>query len=245
MSSETVPESVLRGIEAVRAGQLVLIYDAADREGETDFVLPASAITAREVSYFRNEAGGLICVAIHPLAAERLGLPLMSDILRNVNSTYPLLSTIVEGAGDLHYDKRSSFSLWVNHRDTFTGITDRDRALTIRKIGEAVASVLNGTGSPYSFSHEFRSPGHVALLRAAEGLLDERRGQTELSVALALLAGISPAMAICEMLDDESGRARSKDNARAFATERGMIFMEGAEIVRAYRVLSSAGFCSE
>jgi 3,4-dihydroxy 2-butanone 4-phosphate synthase len=245
MSSETVPESVLRGIEAVRAGQLVLIFDSADREGETDFVLPAAAITPREVAYFRNEAGGLICVAIHPLAAERLGLPLMSDILRNVNSTYPVISTIVEGAGDLHYDKRSSFSLWVNHRDTFTGITDRDRALTIRKIGEAVASVLNGTGSPSSFSKEFRSPGHVSLLRAAGGLLDERQGQTELSVALALLAGISPAMVICEMLDDESGRALSKDNAQAFASERGVIFMEGAEIVRAYRELCRGGFCSE
>jgi 3,4-dihydroxy 2-butanone 4-phosphate synthase len=245
MSSETVPESVLRGIEAVRAGQLVLIYDAEDREGETDFVLPASAITPQEVAYFRNEAGGLICVAIHPLAAERLGLPLMSDILRNVNSTYPVLSTIVEGAGDLHYDKRSSFSLWVNHRDTFTGITDRDRALTIRKIGEAVASVLNGTGNPYNFSKEFRSPGHVSLLRAAEGLLDERQGQTELSVALALLAGISPTMAICEMLDDESGRALSKENAQAFASEHRMVFMEGAEILRAYRVLCSEGFCSE
>ena len=235
MSNGTIPESVLRGIEAVRAGQLVLIFDSEDREGETDFVLPACAITPREVANFRNEAGGLICVAIHPLAAERLGLPLMSDILRNVNSTYPFLSTIVEGAGDLHYDKRSSFSLWLNHRDTFTGITDRDRALTIRKIGEAVASVLNGTGSPYSFSREFRSPGHVSLLRAAEGLLDERRGQTELSVALAVLAGIPPAMVICEMLDDESGRARSKENAQAFASERSVIFMEGAEIVRAYR----------
>ncbi|MGC9443794.1 MAG: 3,4-dihydroxy-2-butanone-4-phosphate synthase [Candidatus Methanospirareceae archaeon] len=245
MSNETVPKSVLRGIEAVRAGQLVLIYDAEDREGETDFVLPAATITPREVAYFRNEAGGLICVAIHSLAAERLGLPLMSDILRNVNNTYPFLGTIVEGAGDLHYDKRSSFSLWVNHRDTFTGITDHDRALTIRKIDEAVTSVLNGTDNAYNFSKEFRSPGHVSLLRAAEGLLDERQGQTELSVALALLAGISPAMVICEMLDDASGRALSKDNAQAFASERRMIFMEGAEIVQAYRQLCRGYTCSE
>ncbi len=239
MSSEKVPESVLRGIEAVRAGRLVLIYDAEDREGETDFVLPASAITPRNVAYFRNEAGGLICVAIHSRAAERLGLPLISDILRTVNSTYPLVSKVVEGAGDLHYDTRSSFSLWVNHRDTFTGITDRDRALTIKKVGEAVANVLNGTSGPYDFSSEFRSPGHVSLLRAAEGLLEERQGQTELSVALALLADIPPAMVICEMLDDESGRALTKTKAREYASERGVTFLEGAEIVQAYQVLGT------
>ena len=238
MSTNTIPESVKRGIEYVRRGKLVLIYDAEDREGETDFVVPASFITPQQVAYFRNEAGGLICVAISPTAADRLGLPLMSDILSNVNDDFSYLKKIVEGQGDLQYDKRSSFSLWVNHRDTFTGITDRDRALTIKKIDEAVAKVVNGSDNSYNFYAEFRAPGHVALLRAADGLLDERRGQTELSVALALLAGISPAMVICEMLDTESGRALSKANAKAFAAERDMVFMEGAEIVEAFHLRS-------
>ena len=147
MSTNTIPESVKRGIEYVRRGKLVLIYDAEDREGETDFVVPASFITPQQVAYFRNEAGGLICVAISPTAADRLGLPLMSDILSNVNDDFSYLKKIVEGQGDLQYDKRSSFSLWVNHRDTFTGITDRDRALTIKKIDEAVAKVVNGSES--------------------------------------------------------------------------------------------------
>jgi 3,4-dihydroxy 2-butanone 4-phosphate synthase len=234
MSNNNIPESVKRGIEYVKRGKLVLIYDAEDREGETDFVVPASFITPQQIAYFRNEAGGLICVAISPTAADKLGLPLMSDILRNVNDDYSHLKKIVEGKGDLQYDKRSSFSLWVNHRDTFTGITDRDRALTIKKIDEAVERVVNVNDDSYNFYSEFRAPGHVALLRAADGLLDERRGQTELSVALALLAGISPAMTICEMLDDESGGALSKDNARAFASERDMVFMEGSEIVEAF-----------
>lgn len=234
MNGINIPDSVKRGIEYVKKGKLVLIYDAEDREGETDFVIPASFMTPQRVAYFRNEAGGLICVAIHSGAADRLGLPLMSDILRNVNSKFSSLRNLVEGKGDLSYDKRSSFSLWVNHRETFTGITDRDRALTIKKIGEAVESVLNGNDHSYNFYTEFRTPGHVSILRAAEGLLDERRGQTELSVALALLAGISPAMTICEMLDDESGGALSKDNARAFASERDMVFMEGSEIVEAF-----------
>lgn len=239
MSGINIPDSVKRGIEYVKKGKLVLIYDAEDREGETDFVIPASFMTPQRVAYFRNEAGGLICVAIHSGAADRLGLPLMSDILRNVNSKFSSLRNLVEGKGDLSYDKRSSFSLWVNHRETFTGITDRDRALTIKKIGEAVESVLNGNDHSYNFYTEFRTPGHVSILRAAEGLLDERRGQTELSVALALLAGISPAMVICEMLDNESGGALSKANAKAFSSERDMVFMEGEEIVKAFHLLFS------
>ncbi len=237
MSGINIPDSVKKGIEYVKKGKLVLIYDAEDREGETDFVIPASFVTARRVAYFRNEAGGLICVAIHSDAADRLGLPLMSDILRNVNGKFSSLRNLVEGKGDLSYDKRSSFSLWVNHRDTFTGITDRDRALTIKKIGEAVENVLNGNS--HNFYTEFRTPGHVSILRAAEGLLDERRGQTELSVALALLAGIPPAMVICEMLDSESGGALSKANAKAFSSKWDTVFMEGEEIVKAFHLLFS------
>ena len=237
MGGINIPESVKRGIEQVKQGKLVLIYDAEDREGETDFVIPASSVTPSEVAYFRNTAGGLICIAIHPIAAEKLGLPLVSDILINVNDNFAFLRRLVEGEGDLSYDKRSSFSLWVNHRDTFTGITDIDRALTLRKIGEAVDKVLNGDDTTYNFHTEFRTPGHVSILRAADRLLDERRGQTELSVALALLAGISPAMVICEMLDDETGGALHKTNAKAFASERDIVFIEGEEIIAAFQAV--------
>lgn len=229
-----IPVAVKKGIEYIRKGKLVLIYDAEDREGETDFVMPASSVTPEQVAHFRNVAGGLICVAIHPVAAERLGLPFMSDILRDVNNNFPALRRLVEGDGDLSYDKRSSFSLWVNHRDTFTGITDRDRALTIKKIGEAVENALARNDRTYDFYTEFRTPGHVSILRAAEGLLDERRGQTELSVALAVLAGIPTAMVICEMLDDESGGALSRADAETFASEHDAAFMDGEEIVRAF-----------
>lgn len=237
MGDINIHESVKRGIEHVKNGKLVLIYDAEDREGETDFVIPASFVTPKKVAYFRKEAGGLICIAIHPTAAEKLGLPLISDVLGNVNSHFSSLKKIVEEQGDLSYDKRSSFSLWVNHRDTVTGITDSDRTLTIKKIGEAVEKVLHGNS--YDFCTEFRTPGHVAILRAADGLLEERRGQTELSVALALLAGIPPAMVICEMLDSESGDALSKDDAIAFASDRNVVFMEGEKIRAAYQSLFS------
>ena len=226
-----IPDAVERGIEHIRRGGIVLIYDAEDREGETDFVMPATMVRPKDIAYFRREAGGLICVAIHPAAAEKFGLPLISDILRRSP-----LSGMVEEDGDLVYDKRSSFSLWVNHRDTFTGITDRDRALTIKKIGEAVAAALNGGGyGSMDFQSSFRTPGHVAILRAADSLLEERRGQTELSVALALLAGIPPAMVICEMLDGDTGYALSKSDAKSYAQRHGSVFIEGREIIEAYK----------
>ena len=82
---------------------------------------------------------------------------------------------------------------------------------------------------------EFRSPGHVALLRAAEGLLNERRGQTELSIALTILAGINPAVAICEMLDGNTGRALSKEDAKEYASKNRFVFVEGYEIVDAFK----------
>jgi 3,4-dihydroxy 2-butanone 4-phosphate synthase len=116
----------------------------------------------------------------------------------------------------------------VNHRETFTGITDNDRALTIRKVGEIVDKVLKG--EQIDFGDEFRSPGHVALLRAASGLLDERRGQTELSIELAIEAGISPSMVVCEMLDEKTGKALTKEDAIKYSKEKNMPFIEGKDI---------------
>jgi len=231
---EEVPEVVKAAVESVKDGRMVLIYDADDREGETDLALPALATAPADVARMRKDGGGLICVAIHGVAAERLGLPFVSDVLRSVDERFLEVKRLVEREGDVPYDRRSAFSLWVNHRATFTGITDRDRALTIRKIGEAVRSVLNG--ERYDFSAEFRTPGHVAILRAADRLVKERRGQTELSVALALLAGVTPAMVICEMLDASTGLALSKKDAKAYAAEHSLVFIEGKDIVKACEI---------
>jgi len=216
-----------------RRGKPVLIYDFDDREGETDIAIPAISVTPKDVAMMRIDGGGLICVAIHPLAAEKLGLPFMHDVLRIASEKMPELTTVSD-AHDIRYDSRSSFSLWVNHRDTFTGITDRDRALTIRRIGEVVDYVMLN-GKTFDFGSEFRSPGHVALLRAADRLVYERVGQTELSVALAEMAGIAPAVAICEMLDAETGKALSKKKAMEYAEEKGIPFVEGKDIVKYYK----------
>jgi 3,4-dihydroxy 2-butanone 4-phosphate synthase len=225
-------ENINRALEALRAGKMIQIYDSDSREGETDLVIPAKAVTYRDVKWMRKDAGGLICVAVDPVAAEQLKLPFMADLVREASKKSDTLGEVVEKEGDLKYDSHSSFSLWVNHRNTRTGIPDYERALTIQKIGEITEKNLSG--ARVHFGDEFRTPGHVALLRAAEGLLDDRKGQTELSVALARMAGITPAMVVCEMLDDENGKALSKEKAKEYGKDNGLVFLEGQEIIEAY-----------
>jgi len=226
--------SVAEAIKAVRRGEMVLIYDSEDREGETDMVVPAVSTTPKQVARMRVEAGGLICVAISPQAAESLCLPFMSDILKFVSSNgcSLKLDSVCEKPGDLAYDTRSSFSIAVNHRGVRTGITDIDRALTITELGFIVEKVA--LNLPVDFGASFRSPGHVPLLRAAQRLISERRGQTELSIVLAEMAGIIPAMAMCEMLDAQSGRARTKRDSIDYAKRHELTFVTGKAIVDAY-----------
>ncbi len=212
-----------KALAALRDGKFILLYDFDDREKETDFAIRSDAVTFEHIRQMRKDGGGLICTAVHPTAAKRLGLPFASDALRAL--------TVAEREGDIPYDRKnhSSFSLWVNHRNTFTGITDRDRALTVNAIAEQVQHAMNG--GTVNFHEVFRTPGHMALLRAADGLLDVRRGQTELSVAMADMAGITPAITICEMLDDESGYALSKADAKKYAKKHGLEFVEGPEVL--------------
>ena len=210
-------------ITALRNGKFILLYDFDDREGETDFAIRSDMVTPRHILQMRKDGGGLICTAVDPVAAARLGLPFASEVLQGTR--------VAEQQGEIPYDRKnhSSFSLWVNHKNTFTGITDRDRALTITAVAEQVKKSLNGGGA--HFSESFRTPGHCALLRAADNLLDQRHGQTELSVALARMAGVTPSITICEMLDDESGYALPKSGAKAYAKKHGLVFVEGSEVL--------------
>ncbi len=228
--------TVEAAVEAIQNGKMVLIYDFEHREGETDMVMPAMSMTSRDVARMRSEAGGLICVAIASQAAERLCLPFMSDILKLVSSNgcRLQLDSVCEQPGDLAYDTRSSFSISINHRGVRTGITDVDRALTIQEIGKIVDQVTNNEET--NFGAAFRSPGHVPLLRAARGLLNERKGQTELSIALANMAGICPAMTVCEMLDADTGRALTKEGSIAYAQRNGLVFVTGQAIVDTYEL---------
>jgi 3,4-dihydroxy 2-butanone 4-phosphate synthase len=209
-------DAVERAVAAFARDEPVLIHDAADREGETDIVYPARAVTPRAVARMRNDAGGLVCVALSDAVSETLGLPFVQEAL-----DHPLAAD-----HELGYDERSSFSLTVNHRDTFTGITDEDRALTIAELGALAAAPDRRT-----FEETFRAPGHVHLLRAAPDLLADRRGHTELGIVLARAAGQPPAAVVCEMLDDETGGARRPADARAYADRHDLVYVEGAALV--------------
>jgi 3,4-dihydroxy 2-butanone 4-phosphate synthase len=209
---------VERAVAAVRRGDPVLIHDAADREGETDLIYPAGTVTPEAVARLRNDAGGLVCVALSDAVSRAFELPYQQDVL-----DHPAAAD-----HDLGYDERSSFSLTVNHRDTYTGITDADRALTITRLAEAAADP-----DAVAFADEFRAPGHVHLLRAAPGLVADREGHTELALVLAAAADRPPAMVVCEMLDDGTGGALSPAAAREYANRHGLAYVEGSEVVRA------------
>ncbi|MBN1166270.1 MAG: 3,4-dihydroxy-2-butanone-4-phosphate synthase [Methanospirillaceae archaeon] len=210
-------------LRRLAAGELVLLYDFDDREQETDFAIRSDRVRREDICLMRHDGGGLICTAIAHRAAQELGIPFAREVLRNC--------AMVEKIGEIPYDphNNSSFSLWVNHRETFTGITDRDRTLTINRIAEVVADALNGKNP--SFSAGFRTPGHVPILIAAEHLLSQRHGQTELSVAMAEMAGIVPAVTICEMLDDTTGDALRKRDAKRYAEKHHLAFIEGADVL--------------
>ncbi|KXA89262.1 3,4-dihydroxy-2-butanone 4-phosphate synthase [candidate division MSBL1 archaeon SCGC-AAA259A05] len=223
--------TVKKALEEVRKGEFVLIRDSPDREDETDMVIPAESVKPQHVAQMREDAGGLICVAIHPKVADALSLPFLSEIYRSASGDHDILNSAK--ADDLPYDERSSFSISVNHRDTFTGITDKDRALTIKELGNLSREVLEGDSVP-DFGERFRTPGHVPLLKAASGLVSERMGQTELSVSLLELSGVIPCAVVCEMLDTGSNNALSKSKARRYSMNNDMVFLEGDEIKEYY-----------
>ena len=231
-------ESIQRALEGLRRGDFVLVYDAPGREGETDLVMASESVTPSAVRTLRQDAGGLICVTFDARLDGHLHLPYFDEVLAQAAGTFPTLRALA--ANDIRYDARSSFSLWVNHRETFTGITDRDRALTIRRFADFTAKALateNGWAAE-AFGKEFRSPGHVPLVKAAPKLLDERRGHTELVTALVSMAQLIPTATICEMMGDD-GRALSKEDAKGYAAARNLVFLEGSEILEAWRAWSA------
>lgn len=219
----TVEAAVDRALDAFRRGDPVLIYDAVDREGEVDLVYPAGSVTPAEVARLRNDAGGLICVALEDAVANAFDLPFLADAL-----DHPATA-----ADHLGYDERSSFSLTVNHRDTYTGITDADRSHTITSLAAAADAAGLGEYDDTDFAAEFRAPGHVHVLRAAPGLLADRRGHTEFGIALAERAGLPPAAVVSEMLDDRTGGALSPQDARAYADRHDLPYVEGDELIDA------------
>ncbi len=215
-------------IDSLRRGEFVLLYDSAGRENEVDMVVAAEHMTPEHIARMRQHAGGLICAAIDGRFGRSLGVRYMHDILADS------LDHASQGMimGTAPYGDRPTFSIAVNHRKTYTGITDRDRALTVREL----ARLYKAASPREEFVSSFRTPGHVPLLIASQGLLGERRGHTEMSVYMAKLAGLSPATAVCEMMDAQTYAALSLERAAKYARQNALPLVDGAELIEYARV---------
>jgi 3,4-dihydroxy 2-butanone 4-phosphate synthase/GTP cyclohydrolase II len=174
-------ERVLRAIEEIRAGRMVILVDDEDRENEGDLTMAAEKITPEAINFMARHGRGLICLTLTEERIQRLRLPMMVHDNRSPMGT----------AFTVSIEARSGVT---------TGISAHDRAVTIR------AAV-----SPSARPEDVISPGHVFPLRARPGGVLVRTGQTEGSVDLARLAGFEPAGVICEIMREDGEMARMPD----------------------------------
>ena len=217
-------------IESLKRGEFVLLHDSTGRENEVDMVVSAELITPEHVARMRQHAGGLLCIAINHSLGETLGLKYMHDILADSNSFDSDSKEMIMGLAP--YGDHPTFSISINHYRTYTGITDSDRALTIREI----SNIYNADNPRKKFVSSFKTPGHVPVLIAANGLLANRRGHTEMSVYLAKLAKLKPITAICEMMDSQTYSALSFDKAQKYAKQNAVPLIDGKELIEYAKV---------
>ena len=220
---------------AMRNARFVLVHDDNTRENEIDMVFPAEYIRPQHVATMRNIAGGLLCLAISNYVATKLGLPYMHEILHSLSTINPVFSKLSFDKSP--YGDRPSFSISVNHRDTYTGITDVDRALTISAMARICRNI--DCGGVEEFGNNFRAPGHVPILIGSKNLIQDRNGHTELCLYLSHLARLTPAVVICEMLDSVNHNALSLEKAKEYAAKTRIPFIESSQIENNGRSLMS------
>tara|TARA_B100000767_G_scaffold85471_2_gene82144 strand:- start:3796 stop:4503 length:708 start_codon:yes stop_codon:yes gene_type:complete len=230
-------EHLQDAIKAFKNGEPVCLFDSEKREGETDLLFPGQCAEPATMRQLRLDCGGLLFLAIGHDVGERFSLPFLQDLHthKSLVDEYEVLNHLV--TNDLRYDARSAFTLSINHRETYTGITDHDRALTTRRFAELTAELIEsgteGEAAQQALGKEFRTPGHIPVCRETEGGLSRRQGHTELAVGLARLAGMTPVVIGAEMLQPDGDHALSVDDARVWAAERGIPFLEGAQLIEA------------
>lgn len=172
--------SVADAIKDYQDGKFVIIVDDDDRENEGDLAIAAEHITPDAINFMATYGRGLICIAMTGHMLDRLQIPLM--VPQNQNSS---------GFG-------TGFTISVEAtQGVTTGISAFDRAKTIQTLI-----------SPSSTPNDIAMPGHIFPLRARDGGVIERRGQTEASVDLAKLAGLTQSGVICEIMSDNGDMAR-------------------------------------
>ncbi|MFB5607170.1 MAG: 3,4-dihydroxy-2-butanone-4-phosphate synthase [Candidatus Nitrosomaritimum yanchengensis] len=218
--------SLESGIQSLKRGEFVLLFDSAGRENEIDMVTAGEFVTPEHVARMRQHAGGLLCISIDNDFANELGLSYMHDILAESSTDKEMIMGLAP------YGDRPTFSIYVNHYQTYTGITDKDRALTIQEM----AKIYNVDNKKKKFVSSFKTPGHVPLLIASKGLLETRQGHTEMSIYLAKLAGLTPVTAICEMMDAETYTALSIEKAEKYAKQNGIPLIDGKELLEYSKV---------
>ena len=219
--------SLESGLQSLKRGEFVLLFDSAGRENEIDMVVAAEFVTPEHVARMRQHAGGLLCIAIDNNFANSLDLKYMHEILAKSD-----ISNKEMIMGLAPYGDHPTFSISVNHYQTYTGITDKDRSLTIREM----ANIFNVENKKKKFVSSFKTPGHIPLLIASKGLLNSRQGHTEMSVYLAQIAGLTPVTAICEMMDAETYLALSIDKAEKYAKQNGIPLIDGKELLEYAKV---------
>jgi 3,4-dihydroxy 2-butanone 4-phosphate synthase/GTP cyclohydrolase II len=178
--------------------------DDEDRENEGDLCLAAEKVTPEAINFMAKYGRGLICLALTGEMVDRLGLPMMAS--KNTSRFGTAFTVSIEA-----------------RRGVTTGISAQDRATTIQTV------MKDGCGP-----EDIATPGHVFPLRAREGGVLVRAGQTEGSVDLARLAGLKPAGVICEIMKDDGTMARMPD-LEIFAREHGLKIVTIADLIE-YRL---------
>jgi 3,4-dihydroxy 2-butanone 4-phosphate synthase/GTP cyclohydrolase II len=203
--SRTRLDSIESAIAAIKAGRPVVVVDDEDRENEGDLIFASELATPELVAFMVRYSSGYICVAVTDDDADRLDLP-------------PMLR--------VNQDRRgTAYTVTVDAREgVTTGISATDRARTIRLLAGAETA-----------STDFARPGHIAPLRARDGGVLRRPGHTEASVDLAVLAGLRPSGALCEVVSeiDPTGMARLPE-LREFADRHELVLVSIADLI-AYR----------
>ena len=194
-------DSIEDALRELRAGKPIVVIDDADRENEGDLIFAAQLATTELVGFMIRHTSGYICVGMIGADLDRLGLPPMTVVNEDRKGTAYAISV----------DAREVVS---------TGISAADRALTIKVLADSATE-------PY----ELTRPGHVIPLRAVPGGVLRRPGHTEAAVDLTRLAGLNPAGALCELVNDDGSMMRAQ-TCRAFADEHGLLMISIEDLIR-------------
>ncbi len=191
-------------IAAIGRGEIVVVVDERDRQNDGRLILAADAVTHEKIAFLVRHTSGLICSAITERRADELELPLM--VARSTESQRTASAITVDAVAG-----------------TTTGISAHDRAATIRSLAD-----------PATRAVDLARPGHVQLLRAADGGVLRRAGHTEAAVDLARLAGREPAGVLAEVVSADGRSMARGAELEAFASDHGLMLVTIADLI-AYR----------